>query len=61
MPIIRRVFQIGHGKAITLPKSWLKYFERELGFEIKEVAIEVDRILKIEPYIPPEKRKVNKE
>jgi len=51
MPIIRKLIPIGASKAITLPKTWLEYFEKELGKPIKYVAIEVDSELKIVPYI----------
>ncbi|MEM3551029.1 MAG: hypothetical protein QXN87_02255 [Candidatus Bathyarchaeia archaeon] len=51
MPIIRKLIPIGASKAVTLPKTWLEYFEKELGKPIKAVAIEVDKELKIIPYI----------
>jgi len=55
MPIIRKVIQVGTSKAVSLPKSWLEYYEREIGKEIRLVAIEVDKKLEIVPYIPKEK------
>lgn len=51
MPIVRKVFEIGDSKAITLPKSWLKYYEEKAQHEIREVEIEVNRELKIRPII----------
>ena len=48
MPIIRKIFRISTSRAITLPKSWMDYLERECGREIREVAIEVNRKLVIE-------------
>lgn len=54
MPIIRKVIDVGRSKAVTIPKTWLEYYEREFGEEIKLVAIEVDRKLEIVPYIPRE-------
>ena len=51
MPIVRKVFEIGDSKAITLPKSWLKYYEEKAQHEIREVEIEVNRELKIKPVI----------
>ena len=52
LPIIRKVIQVGTSKAVTIPKSWFEYFKKETGVEINEVAIEVDRILKIIPILP---------
>lgn len=49
MPIIRKVMQVGTSKAITLPKGWLDYFEKETGFKISEVAIDIDRVLRVSP------------
>jgi len=52
MPIKKSVITLGkYSKAVTLPKSWLELYERELGYKIKEVLIEVDGELKIKPYI----------
>jgi len=51
VPIVRKVFEIGDSKAITLPKSWLKYYEEKAQHEIREVEIEVNRELKIKPVI----------
>jgi len=54
MPITRKVMTIGGSKGITLPKSWLDFLEKKHGKQIKEVAIEVDNKLIIEPIIPEE-------
>ncbi len=43
--------EVGDSRVITLPKSWLEYAERESGVEIKEVAIEVDKVLVVSPII----------
>lgn len=59
MPIIRKVIAVGDSRAVTIPHTWLKYYERELGRPIKEVAIEVNRDLKISP-LPTEKPKQKK-
>ena len=56
MPIIRKVIPIGKtSKAVIIPKSWLQFFEQETGQPIKNVAIEVNRVLKITPVIPAAK------
>lgn len=53
MPIIRKVIDVGKtSKGVILPKSWLKFYEKEAGVEITELAIEVNRVLKIEPILP---------
>jgi len=54
MPILRRVIKVNRegSRAVVLPKSWLKYFEDELGFKIEEVEMEIDKMLTITPHIP---------
>ena len=54
MPIIRKVIEVGNSKAVCLPKSWFEYYEKETGQRISQVAIEVNRVLKIEPLLPKE-------
>jgi antitoxin component of MazEF toxin-antitoxin module len=50
-PLIRKLFKIGYSKAITIPKSWIKFIEKEHGVHITEVAIEVDQVLTIAPIL----------
>jgi len=57
MPIIRKIIQVGTSKAVSLPKSWLQWLERETGMQIREVAIEIDRVLIIQPVLPKEQGK----
>jgi antitoxin component of MazEF toxin-antitoxin module len=52
MPIIRKIITVGTSKAVSLPKSWLEYLERESGQKITEVAVEVDKVLTISPIFP---------
>jgi len=52
MPIIRKVIDVGNSKMVSLPKDWFKYYEKVEGVEIREVAIEVNRVLKIWPIMP---------
>jgi len=52
MPIIRKLVEIGNSRAVFLPKSWLEYFEKQYGMKIEKVLLEVDRELKILPYLP---------
>lgn len=57
MPIIRKIIDAGAtSKAVILPKSWLEYFEKEAGGPIEYVAMEVNRILKIEPILEKKRR-----
>jgi antitoxin component of MazEF toxin-antitoxin module len=57
MPIIRKVIEVGNSKAVCIPKSWFEYYEKETGQKINEVAIEIDGILKIKPYLTKEVKK----
>jgi len=57
MPIIRKIIQVGTSRAISIPKSWLDYYERETGVEIKEVAMEVNKILTITPILKNKKER----
>lgn len=52
MPIIRKVVKVGDSKGVTIPKSWLDYIEKENEVEVREVAIEVDKVLIIKPILP---------
>lgn len=49
MPIIRKIMNVGDSKAITIPKSWLEFYEKESGETITEVTMEVNRVLTIRP------------
>jgi len=60
MPIIRKVVPIGNSKAVFLPKSWFDYYEEHEGITIENVAIEVNRTLKISP-LPTKKECVRAE
>jgi antitoxin component of MazEF toxin-antitoxin module len=51
MPIVRKLLRVGDSKGITLPKSWIEFFEKETGQRITEVAIEVDRSLTVTPIL----------
>ncbi len=49
MPLVRKVLPIGGSRCVTLPKSWLEYYEKEMGQKVTELAIEVDKVLVISP------------
>lgn len=51
MPILRKVIAVGRSKAVTIPKSWLEYYEKEKGEVVERVAIEVNEVLKISPFL----------
>lgn len=56
MPIIRKIIDFGKtSKGITLPKSWLEYYEKEAGKQIESVAMEVNKVLTIKPIFAKEK------
>ena len=58
MPILKKVFIVGgKSRGITLPKSWLELYEKELGYEIREVVVEVNGELKIRPFIVKSEKK----
>lgn len=53
MPLTRKIIDVGKtSRAVILPKSWLKNAEREAGTTIKEVAVEVNGCLTIQPILP---------
>jgi antitoxin component of MazEF toxin-antitoxin module len=49
MPIVRKLLDVGDSRAMTIPKSWLEYLEKERGQKIMELAVEVDKVLIISP------------
>lgn len=51
MPLIRKLIRIGHSQGVTLPSSWLEMIYRETGQMPTELAIEVNRVLKINAII----------
>jgi len=53
IPIIRKIIEVGKtSRAVILPKSWLEFYEKERGERIEAVTIEVNRVLKIAPFLP---------
>jgi len=57
LPLVRKVIVVGGSRAITLPKDWLEYYEKVEGKPIEEVAIEVNKVLKIMPLTPKKAEK----
>jgi len=55
MPIVRKIIDVGKtSKGVILPKSWLKYYEKEAGQRIKSVAMEVNKVITITPIFAKE-------
>ncbi len=53
MPLIKKIIDCGKtSKGIILPKSWLELIERQTGKPIKEIAMEIDGKITIEPILP---------
>ena len=58
MPLIRKIIDVGKtSKGVILPKSWLEYYEQEMGKHIDSVAMEVNRVLTIKPIFEKETQK----
>jgi antitoxin component of MazEF toxin-antitoxin module len=51
IPLIRKLVKVGTSKAVTIPPSWLAYYERKNGDIIKEVFVEVNGKLTIRPIL----------
>ena len=49
MPLLRKLINLRTSKAITIPKSWLENAEQEAGKKIVFIALEVDRVITLEP------------
>jgi hypothetical protein len=49
MPIIRKLTTVGESKGITLPKSWIDNAEEQAGRKIIAIALEVDRVITLQP------------
>ncbi len=51
-PLIKKIFKVGiASKAVIIPKSWLTYYEQQTGQKITELAMEVDRVLIVQPIL----------
>jgi antitoxin component of MazEF toxin-antitoxin module len=51
MPLIQKVITVGDSRAVTIPATWLSYYEREIGCRIREVAVEVNGKITISPIL----------
>ena len=58
MPIIRKILNVGDSRAISLPKSWLENAEQEAGKKIIAIALEIDRVITLEPVFEKSKEPI---
>jgi len=58
--MVRKIFEIGNSRAIIIPKGWLDFYEKDTGQKIVEVAIEVNKVLTIEPVLAKKEPVLNK-
>jgi len=56
MPIIRRIIDISHSKAITIPKSWITNAEDEAGKKVVALALEVNGSITLQPVFEKENK-----
>jgi len=55
LPLLRKIVKIGNSRCVSLPATWLEYYEKELGKEIKNVAMVIKgRFITISPYFEKE-------
>ncbi len=56
MPIIRKILNVGDSKAITIPKSWIQSAEENAGKKVVALALEVNRVITLEPVFAKDKK-----
>ncbi len=49
MPITRHLIRVGNSAAVTIPSSWIKNIEREIGQKLTAVALDVSNTITIYP------------
>jgi antitoxin component of MazEF toxin-antitoxin module len=54
MPLIQKLIRVGDSHAVTIPKTWLLYYEKQNGQKIREVAVEINGKLIISPILQKE-------
>ena len=59
--ILRKIIRFDNSFGITIPKSWLIHYEKEKGQKIRELAIEVNGILKVSPVCDKQEKTVEGE
>lgn len=58
MPIVRKLTTIGESKGVTLPKSWIENAEEQAGKKMVAIALEVDKIITLQPVFEKDKEEV---
>ena len=58
MPIVRKLTCVGDSKGITLPKSWIDNAEEQAGKKIVAIALEIDRVITLEPVFEKSKEPI---
>ena len=61
MPIIRSILNLGHSKAVTIPKSWLTNAETQTGRKIIAIAMDVNANITIQPIFEKETKIVTQD
>ena len=61
MPIIRSILNLGHSKAVTIPKSWLTNAENQTGRKIIAIAMDVNTTITIQPIFEKETKIVTQD
>jgi len=51
LPEIRKIIKVGNSHLVSIPIKWLRYYEKQAGYQIINVLVEINGELKIKPYI----------
>jgi hypothetical protein len=52
LPLKRPIIALGkYSKVIVIPKSWIEFYESETGQKITDVLIDIDKELRIRPFL----------
>lgn len=43
---VRKIIEVGHSVAVTLPKPWVQYFDLKIGDKVEVIA---DEVITIKP------------
>jgi len=41
MPLLKKLIDTGHSKAVVIPKDWLDYYEKKTGKKLETVLMEI--------------------
>ena len=51
MALIRKLIQVGGSRAVTIPVTWIQYYEKMSGQKIRKVGMEIDGKIVIWPIL----------